>query len=68
MTSEWTREIVCGANPPRALRRAIEDLLAGTGQVWDFAVHHEDGCPALGSRSMAACTCELVRLEAKRLR
>lgn len=61
-------EIACGTNPVVAVKRAAERLPIGAGEVWDLAVHHDADCPAIGKGPMRACTCEIVRLEAKRLR
>ena len=63
----WRREIACGSNPAGALLKAIQESPVDNG-VWDLAVRHDDGCACTNGRSMSACTCELVQLEARRLR
>lgn len=67
-TPTWSLEIACGIDPAGALVRALEDAPVGAGEIWDIAVHHDAGCPATNGSSMPACTCELVRLDAARLR
>jgi hypothetical protein len=59
--------IACGNDPARALIRALAEFRAiRAGEVWSIGVGHDDGCPSLNHGGMPACTCELVRLEAKR--
>ncbi len=65
--STWRREVACGIDPTRALVQALDELRAiRAGQVWRIGVRHDDGCPAIDTGPMAACTCEIVRLEARR--
>jgi hypothetical protein len=66
-SSTWRREVACGADPTRALVRALAEVRAiRAGEVWSVGIGHDDGCPAIDTGPMAACTCELVRLEARR--
>jgi hypothetical protein len=63
----WRRDLACGIDPAGALSRALAELHAvRAGQVWSVGIGHDDGCPALSGRSMSSCTCELVRLDARR--
>jgi hypothetical protein len=63
----WSREVACGADPAGAVVRALEEFRAvRVGQVWSVGVGHDEGCPALVGGGMAGCTCQLVRLEARR--
>lgn len=64
----WRREIACGHDPGAALAAAMKEAPIGAGQVWKLAAHHDGGCPSLEAAGMPACTCELVRLEARRIR
>ena len=64
--STWRRE-ACGTDPTAALVRALAEFRAiRAGEVWSVGVGHDDGCPAIERGGMPACTCELVRLEARR--
>ena len=66
-SSVWRREVACGIDPAGALVRALAEFRAiRAGEVWRVGVGHDDGCPAIDVGPMAACTCELVRLEARR--
>ena len=63
----WRRDIACGIDPTDALVRALAEFRAmRRGEVWSVGVGHDDGCPAIDTGPMAACTCEIVRLEARR--
>jgi hypothetical protein len=64
----WRREVACGIDPTRALVRALAEFRAirPTGEVWIVGVGRDRNCPAIDTGPMAACTCELVRLEARR--
>lgn len=62
----WRREVACGIDPTRALVHALRELPVHGGQVWSLGVGHDDGCPAIDTGPKAACTCEIVRLEARR--
>jgi hypothetical protein len=63
----WRREVVCGVDPAGAVVRALAEFRPiRAGQVWSIGVCHDDGCPSLERGGMPACTCELVRLEARR--
>jgi hypothetical protein len=60
-------EVATGGDPARVLVRAVLALPRRRGEVWTVAVRHDDGCPALDAGGpMAACTCELVELRARR--
>lgn len=63
----YRREVACGVDPAGAVVRALEEFRTVlAGQVWSIGVGHDDGCPSLTGGGMPACTCELVRLEARR--
>jgi hypothetical protein len=63
----YRREVACGVDPTIALLRALDEFHAiRAGQVWSLSVGHDDGCAALAGGGMPDCTCELVRLEARR--
>jgi hypothetical protein len=63
----WRREIACGVDPTAALVRALSEFREfRRGEVWSVGVGHDDGCPSLEAGGMPACTCELVRVEARR--
>jgi len=63
----YRRDVACGVDPTAALLQAVSELRAArAGQVWDLGVSHDDGCPSLDGGGMAACSCEVVRLEARR--
>ena len=62
----WRREVVCGGNPRKALVRALAPSPIRNGEIWSFAIQHDVGCPSLNAGGMAACTCEIVGLEARR--
>ncbi len=63
----YRRDVACGVDPTAALLQAVSELRAArAGQVWDLGVSHDDGCPSLEGGGMPACTCEIVRLEARR--
>ena len=60
-------EVACGVDPTLALVRALTEFRAiRGGGVWNIGVAHDTGCPSLEQGGMPACTCELVRLEARR--
>ena len=65
-SSVWRRDIACGVDPARAFVGVLADLPVHAGQVWSIAVRHDDGCPSIERGGMPACTCEIVRLEARR--
>jgi len=65
-STTWRREIACGVDPAAALLRALDDFHPPRGEIWRIGVSHDDGCPSLRGAGMRACTCELVRLEARR--
>ena len=48
------------------LLRALETVPIRDGQVWGLGVGHDDSCSSLDGGGMPACTCEIVRLEARR--
>jgi hypothetical protein len=61
------REIACGNAPELALIRALTEFRAiRAGEVWSVGVDHDDSCSSLDGGGMPACTCETVRLEARR--
>jgi hypothetical protein len=62
---EWRREVATGGSPTSALIAALDESPIRAG-IWSVAVRHDDGCAAINGGSMAACTCELVMLEARR--
>jgi hypothetical protein len=37
------------------------------GEVWDTGIGHDDGCLALKGHGLRSCSCEIVRLEARRV-
>lgn len=60
-------EVATGGQPEKALDEAVMGLVDGP-YLLSVGVAHDDECPcAGGTRPMAACTCELVRLEVRRL-
>jgi hypothetical protein len=59
-------EVATGGDPIAALTRAAA-IWSRKPQVISLAVRHDDGCPCLYGRSMFACTCEIVELEARRV-
>lgn len=59
-------EVATGGNPVDALIRASAALPFRPAGVWSIAVHHDTGCPATPFGPMAACTCEIVELVARR--
>lgn len=65
-SSGWKREIATGGDPVGAVVEAWRRLPRRPGGVWTMGISHDDGCPALAGRSMLACTCEIVWLEARR--
>jgi hypothetical protein len=66
-STTWRREIACGVDPTAALLRALDEFRQiRRGQVWSIGIAHDDGCPSLRGAGMPGCTCELVRLEARR--
>jgi hypothetical protein len=56
-----------GGRPAEALASAALQLTRGRPYVIAVSVHHDDDCPCLTGRSMHACTCATVELEAKRV-
>ena len=62
---QWL-EIPTGGNPLMALIRG-HDLDIGRGQVVHVSIAHDAGCPCLRGRPMPFCTCELVRLQARKV-
>src|SRR5438067_13636 len=55
---------------PRDIERlaaAALQLTNGRPYLLRVGVRHDDECPCLAGRSMRACTCEIVHLEAKRV-
>jgi hypothetical protein len=65
-TDVYRRDVACGADPTSALVRALDNLPVHAGHVWSVGVGHDDECPSLVGGGMDACTCELVRVEARR--
>lgn len=63
----WRREVACGGDPALAIVRALSDLPVGVEEFWRIGVGHDDGCPAVDTGPMTACTCEVLRLEARRM-
>jgi hypothetical protein len=59
-------EVATGGNPTRAFLRAAMLIPWRPGEVWLTDVHHDDGCPATPDGPMAACSCEIVELRARR--
>lgn len=57
-------EIAVAGRGPAALLEGLRWLGPLSGLI-HVSVEHDQGCPALG-RSMRACTCEIVRLRARR--
>lgn len=60
-------EVATGGKPVTALVRAMQQMPFARGQVWTTEVHHDDGCPALGTGPMHVCTCEVVEIAARRV-
>ncbi len=60
-------EVATGGNPVSAFVRAMQTMPFVRGQVWTTDVHHDDGCPALGTGPMHVCTCEVVEIAARRV-
>ena len=63
----YSLEVATGGRPVTALLRALERMPVRRGQVWTTEVHHDDGCPALGTGPMHVCTCEVVEIAARRV-
>jgi hypothetical protein len=62
----WRREVACGVDPEGALVRAVAELPVRAGHVWSIGIGHDDECPSLVGGGMRGCSCEVVRLEARR--
>jgi hypothetical protein len=62
----WRREVATGGDPVGNLTAALLEIKVRPGEVWDCAIGHDDGCPAL-RHGIRACDCEVVRLEARRM-
>ena len=63
MQEAWRRDVACGSDPVVALAHALREL--PKPGLWLTDVKHDEDCPAVG-KDMRACTCEIVRLEARR--
>lgn len=59
-------EVATGGRPVDAYLRAVAALPLRRGEAWLTDVHHDDGCPATPDGPMAACTCEIVEIRARR--
>jgi hypothetical protein len=60
-------DVATGGAPQAALAAAALRLTRGHPYVLEVAVRHDDDCPCLEGRAMVACTCEIVRLEGRRV-
>lgn len=61
-------DVATGGDPLRALLAAARALTGGETQLVTLGIGHDDGCPCVEAcLPMPACTCEVVRLEARRI-
>jgi hypothetical protein len=57
-------EVATGGDPVGALIGALRTVLGGKPpRAYLVDVHHDDGCPAMTTGPMLACTCEVVLLD-----
>ena len=66
-TADYRREIATAGRAAETLLHVLYSLPVGRGQVWRTSVHHDDGCPAIDTGPIGACTCEIVSVEARRV-
>lgn len=63
----WRREVATGGDPAGAVLLTLAEFRAiRAGEAWRVGVAHDAGCPALTGGGLAACSCEIVVLEARR--
>jgi hypothetical protein len=62
-----TVDVATGGHPEVALAAALSRWNLGRPCVVDVGVHHDDGCPCVNGRPMRFCTCEVVRVEGRRV-